>query len=202
MRFFGCHSPKSTNFDAGIQVCGGGKYNLFLNGKGVIESDWKQSDYPFSASGSYVMSVELIWQSQTSGMVKVELSDTNGGSVQSLEANLVRWTDLINGVAFWKELTLATGANEIAELWSTPEFIEKTQKIYMSTLAFNGVRLLRHSGGETEYSLSDYCETTLPIPRLAPEDKGTMPTWAQMRYGCNSPGYGPTNYFSIDCRPV
>ena len=60
--FFGAHRTGFGNFDAGVQVRGGGFYKLFINGGGVITGgaaeQWRETS-PFQAAGSSTLFVEL-----------------------------------------------------------------------------------------------------------------------------------------------
>lgn len=148
---FGCHRLEGTapvgNFDAGIQVCGNGQYKLCFNGGGVFAEVWKEP-LPFAASGSGTMTVELVYLTSTTG--KVVLSAFG----QTLECNFApgKWNSFRNGVKFWKEMTVATSANPITDLW-LPANLSRIQTIYMNDFTFGEAKYLRHSGSTTEFSL-------------------------------------------------
>lgn len=197
---FGCHN-NAGNFDAGIQVYGGGKYKLILNGGTALEpksdgSTWYETS-AFSASGTSTLTVELIYLTSTTGKVTIS------GFSKSLSANFGTgmWQNKFqNGVKFWKEMTIASSLTTFTDLWSSSN-ITNTQTVYMGDLTFKEVKLLRHSGGTTQYSLDSNSTTTTGTPKLDPYTSGSMPTWQQMRYG-GTPTSGTTNLFSIDCRPL
>ena len=73
---------------------------------------------------------------------------------QTLECNFApgKWNSFRNGVKFWKEMTVATGANPITDLW-LPANLSRIQTIYMIDFTFGEAKYLRHSGSTTEFSL-------------------------------------------------
>ncbi len=190
------------NFDAGIQVYGGGKYKLILNGGTVLKpqtngSRWYETAAFTISNNTSTLTVELIYSSSTEGKVTIS------GFGKSLSADFDEgmWQNKFqNGVKFWKEMTIASNLNPFTDLWSSSN-ITKTQTVYMNDLTFKEVKLLRHSGGSTQYSLDSNCTTTTGTPKLDPYTSGSMPAWQQMRYG-GTPTSGSTNLFSIDCRPL
>ena len=195
--FFGCHHSNGGNFDAGIQVAGSGKYRLFINGGSVIEkkgdSTWYESPNSFSASGTHKLTVELIYVNSNKGQVKVSACG------QSLSANFAsgQWSGKFqNGVQFWKEMTVASSLNPFTNLWSAANK-SRTQKVYMSDMTFGEVKVLRYSGGSTQYSLDSNCSPS-STPKI--DGSGSLPSWSQMRYS-GTPTSGSSNKFSIDCRP-
>lgn len=193
---FGCHHSSAGNFDAGIQVCGNGKYKLCFNGgtMGALEAPWVESKTTFSARGKGTMTVELVYLTATTG--KVVLSAFG----QTLECNFAsgKWSSFKNGVKFWKEMTVATGANPITTLWSS--YSTKIKTVYMSDFTFGTVKFLRHATGtSTEFVLDNDCEVS-STPRIDGGDTGrVLPSWEQLRYG-GLPTTGVTDTLSIDCR--
>ncbi len=63
------------------------------------------------------------------------------------------------------------------------------------------IKMLRHSGSSTQFSLDSYSTTTTGTqPIMDRQDTGSMPDWSKLRYG-GVPTNGNVNVFSIDCRP-
>ncbi|GHU50907.1 hypothetical protein FACS1894127_6760 [Clostridia bacterium] len=195
--FFGCHGNNNIgNFDAGIQVSGGAgsaaRYKLFLNGGSVLAASWYETTPAFYASGTQTLTVELVYLTATTGKVVIS------GFGKTLSANFGTgmWQNKFqNGVQFYKELTVASSENPFTNLWSSAN-INKTKTVYMNDMTFGAVSVQRHSGATT--SLDSNCTITTGTPKLDPQTSGSVPTWAQMRYG-GTPTSGSSNYFSIDC---
>lgn len=122
------------------------------------------------------------------------------GFGKTLAANFAsgKWSSFKNGVCFWKEMTIASNQNPFTDLWSSTN-ISSTKTVYMNDLTFKEVKILRHSGGTTQYSLDSSCTVASGTPKLDANSSGSMPTWEQMKYG-GTPTSGSTNLFSIDCR--
>jgi hypothetical protein len=165
-------------------------------GPSYLTLTWKESSQPFTSGGTSSLVVELVYLAATTG--KVTLNGWN----QSLESNFKAgmWQNKFqNGVQFWKEMTIASNQNPFTNLWSTANK-PQTETVVMPDITFAEVKVLRHSGGTTQYSLDSNCTTTTGTPKLDPQTSGSMPTWQQMKYG-GTPTSGATNKFSIDCRP-
>lgn len=199
---FGCHRDGVGNFDAGLQVCGGNQYKLCLNGGNALankpedNSNWYEKSFTAPASASSVMTVELIYESETAG--RVELSAFG----QTLSAPFASgmWNYFRQGVRFWKEMTIASSLSAIISMWNSSN-ISRTQEVYMSDISFGEVKMLRHSGSSTQFSLDSYSTTTTGTqPIMDRQDTGSMPDWSKLRYG-GVPTNGNVNVFSIDCRP-
>ena len=85
-------------------------------------------------------------------------------------------------------------------MWNSSN-ISRTQEVYMSDISFGEVKMLRHSGSSTQFSLDSYSTTTTGTqPIMDRQDTGSMPDWSKLRYG-GVPTTGNVNVFSIDCRP-
>lgn len=71
----------------------------------------------------------------------------------------------------------------------------------MNDISFGEVKMLRHSGSSTQFSLDTYSTTTTGTqPIMDRQDIGSMPDWSKLRYG-GVPTNGNVNVFSIDCKP-
>lgn len=204
---FGCHREDDNgnpigNFDAGLQVCGQNQYKLCLNGGNALEintpdgKSWYEKAFTKTGSSSSVMTVELKYETETEG--HVELSAFG----QTLCAPFApgMWSQFKHGVKFWKEMTIASSLSAISSMWNSSN-ISRTQGVYMNDISFGEVKMLRHSGSSTQFSLDTYSTTTTGTqPIMDRQDTGSMPEWSKLRYG-GVPTNGNVNVFSIDCRP-